>query len=94
LTHSSGEEKKAVEPENWVIIGKYNFVQEADLHAAILGTEGIECLIEDEHTMAWNPLSVIAFGGINLKVCREDAERAAELLKASDLSSLSPSSES
>ena len=83
-----------MEPENWVIIGKYNFVQEADLHAAILGTEDIECLIEDEHTLGWNPLCGVAFGGISLKVRREDAERAAELLKANDLPSLSPSSES
>lgn len=76
-----------MEPENWVIIGKYNFVHEADLHAAILGTEDIECLIEDEHTLGWNPLCSVAFGGIDLKVRREDAERATQLLETYDLPS-------
>ena len=42
--------------------------------------EGIECFINDEHLVSVNWLLSNAVGGVRLKVKREDAERAAEVI--------------
>lgn len=76
-----------MEPENWVTIGRYNWLQEADFHSAILRSASIEFVIEDQHTLGWNPHYSPAFGGIDLKVRREDAERATQLLETHGLPS-------
>lgn len=76
-----------MEPGSWVTIGQYSWLQEADFHSALLRAESIEFVIEDRHTLGWNPHFSVAFGGIDLKVRREDAERATQLLETYDLPS-------
>lgn len=48
-----------------------------------LQADGIECYIQDEHTLQVNPLLTNALGGIKLQVKEEDVPLAVSLLRQS-----------
>lgn len=60
------------------------FSQSIDAHVlkTRLEDEGIECFLADEHLVSINWLLSDAVGGVRLKVWKEDAERALEIIES------------
>ena len=65
----------------FVQVGAFTHLIDADLARARLEWHGIECYAFDESVVAVNWLYSRAVGGIKLKVRRADAERAIEILR-------------
>jgi DNA-directed RNA polymerase subunit RPC12/RpoP len=65
----------------WIILKTYENVIDLYILKARLESEGIECLVADEHIMTVNPLYNIAVGGIKLKVRENDVDRSLEVMK-------------
>lgn len=64
-----------------VTIATFSRPMEAHLTRMRLESEGIECFIGDEYTVAANWLFSNAVGGVKLKVRESDAQEAAEILQ-------------
>lgn len=69
---------------DWVVIATYNFPSEAFLAKAILESESIPVLMEDDHIIHANPLYANAVGGIKLKVLKTDSQQALTILSRTD----------
>lgn len=67
------------EPDALVTVAVFGYPWEAELARARLTTEGVECVLTDEHLSRLYGSGVV--GGIKLRVRREEAERAAALLR-------------
>ena len=67
--------------EELITIATFSRPMEAHLTKARLETEGVECFITDEFTVAANWLFSNAIGGVKLKVKESDAQKAAEILQ-------------
>lgn len=67
--------------EPWVLVA--SFLQPIDAHVAriALESEGIEVVVDDEHTVSIDPLAAVALGGVKLRVRASRAEDAAEVLQ-------------
>lgn len=70
---------EALRLESMITVGAYATPWEAQLARACLESEGIDCVVADEHlARIWCATTV---GGIKLRVREEDASQAAELLR-------------
>ncbi len=58
----------------------FDFATEAQLTRAKLESEGIKAVIQDENTIAINPLYNYALGGIKLQVLEKDVDEAVKIL--------------
>ena len=65
----------------WIILKTYDNAIDLYILKARLESEGIECLVTDEHIMTVNPLYNIAVGGIKLKVREKDVDRSLEIMR-------------
>ena len=68
-------------PEELITIANFSQVMEAHLSKMRLESEGIECFIADEFTVASNWLFSNAIGGVKLNVKESDVERALAVLQ-------------
>jgi len=68
-------------PSEWVTIATYSQPVEAHLARTKLESEGIMCVVSDEHLVRVNWLLSNAVGGVKLRVPSWDAERAREVLR-------------
>lgn len=59
----------------------FNTAIDARILMARLESEGIECILFDEHTVGTNPLLNFAVGGIKLKIHEEDLQQATRIVK-------------
>lgn len=64
-----------------ITVATYNTPIEAHIFAGRLEAEGIPCILEDEHIVAANWLYSNAVGGVKLRVRRQHAESALQLLQ-------------
>ena len=67
--------------EEMIIIATFSRPMEAHLTKSRLESEGIECFLDDELTVAANWLFSNAIGGVKLKVKESDAKKASEILR-------------
>ena len=65
-------------------IRSYDNYIAANLELALLRDSGFDCYIKDEYTVTIDPLLSPALGGMKLMVEAGGADRALEVLKASD----------
>ncbi len=68
-------------PEELITIANFSHAIEAHLSKMRLESEGIECFIADEFTVAANWLFSNAIGGVKLNVKESDVEGALEVLQ-------------
>ncbi len=68
--------------EELITIANFSHPTEADPVVAWLESEGIECFVTNEHTVAMNWLYSNAIGGVGVQVKAVDVERANEILQA------------
>jgi hypothetical protein len=61
-------------------ISTFNYAHEIIVLKSILQYEGIPFLFQNENLIAIDPLASIAYGGIHLKVHRNDFERVQKIL--------------
>lgn len=61
-------------------ITTFNFAHEIIVLKSILQNEGIPFLFQNENLISIDPFASIAYGGIHLKVHRNDFERVQEIL--------------
>src|SRR3954471_23737951 len=61
-------------------IRSYNNYFDAALAQGVLESAGIDCFLQDVHSVTINPALTNAMGGIKLNVRREDYEEAEQLL--------------
>lgn len=66
--------------EDFQTITTFNFAQEIIVLKSILQNEGIPFLFQNENLISIDPFASIAYGGIDLKVHRNDFERVQEIL--------------
>ena len=66
---------------DFVILQSFNDYMDAHLLMGRLESEGIECWLQDEHTVTINPVWTNAVGGIKLMVKEEDLPRAMEIFR-------------
>jgi len=67
--------------EKLVTVAAFSLAIEADLARTKLESEGIECVVADEHTVTMNWLYSNAVGGVKLKVWESDLQSAREILE-------------
>ena len=63
------------------VVGKFRNMPELDHARMLLESEGINVVVDDEHTIQMDWFLSNAVGGLKLKVIVEDAERARAILK-------------
>ena len=61
-------------------ITTFNFAHEIIVLKSILQNEGIPFLFKNENLISIDPFASIAYGGIDLKVHKNDFERVQEIL--------------
>ena len=66
--------------DHFQTITTFNFAHEIIVLKSILQNEGIPFLFQNENLIAIDPFGSIAYGGIDLKVYRNDFERVQEIL--------------
>jgi hypothetical protein len=67
-------------PARWVTVMTVMQPFEAQLARSKLESDGIDCFLPEEHSIAAHPAYAIALGGIRVQVRPEDLERARESL--------------
>ncbi len=68
--------------DRFVTIAAFSQSIDAYVVKTRLEDEGIECFLADEHLVSINWLLSDAVGGVRLKVWKEDAERALEIINS------------
>lgn len=68
---------------DFVVVGVFDKVFQADWAVNILESEGIQCYLQDENVVGMDWFLANAVGGIKLLVSRQDATTAIELLAKS-----------
>ncbi|WP_304198430.1 DUF2007 domain-containing protein [Flavobacterium alvei] len=66
--------------DHFQTIASFNFAHEIIVLKSILQNEGIPFLFQNENLISIDPLASIAYGGIHLKVHKNDFERVREIL--------------
>ena len=66
--------------DHFQTITTFNFAHEIIILKSILQNEGIPFLFQNENLISIDPFASIAYGGIHLKVHRNDFERVQEIL--------------
>jgi len=66
--------------DHFQTITTFNFAHEINVMKSILQNEGIPFLFQNENLISINPFASIAYGGIDLKVHRNDFERVQDIL--------------
>ncbi|WP_310558502.1 DUF2007 domain-containing protein [Flavobacterium sp.] len=66
--------------EDFQTICTFNFAHEIIVLKSILQNEGIPFLFQNENLISIDPFASIAYGGIHLKVHRNDFERVQKIL--------------
>jgi len=66
--------------DHFQTITTFNFAHEIIVLKSILQNEGIPFLFQNENLISINPFASIAYGGIDLKVHRNDFERVQDIL--------------
>ncbi|NDP26421.1 MAG: DUF2007 domain-containing protein [Flavobacterium sp.] len=66
--------------EDFQTISIFNFAHEIIVLKSILQNEGIPFLFQNENLISIDPFASIAYGGIHLKVHKNDFERVQEIL--------------
>lgn len=66
--------------DNWVIIGQFDMITDAEIARGKLASVGIESRLADQHLVQTDWLYAIAVGGIKLHVPEADAPRAEAIL--------------
>jgi hypothetical protein len=69
-----------IDPYKLVNIQKFSQSLEAHIMKSKLESEGIECFLEDDHSVAVNWLYSNAIGGVKLKVRDSDADNAQKII--------------
>ena len=64
----------------FITVATFNFAHEIIVLKSILQNEGIPFLFQNENLISIDPLASIAYGGIHLKVHRNDFEKVQEIL--------------
>ncbi len=64
-----------------ITIANFAYPIEANLAKTRLESEGIDCVLTNEHFAGLNWVWPLAVGGVGLQVRESDAERAAEILE-------------
>ena len=64
----------------FITIATFNFVHEITILKSVLDREGIPHLFQNENLIAIYPLASLAYGGIQLKIHPNDAERVKQIL--------------
>lgn len=64
----------------FITITTFNFVYEITILKSVLDREGIPHLFQNENIIAIDPLASLAYGGIQLKIHPNDAERVKQIL--------------
>jgi len=64
----------------FITIATFNFVHEITILKSVLDREGIPHLFQNENLIAIDPLASLAYGGIQLKIHPNDAERVKQIL--------------
>lgn len=64
-----------------ITVATFTYTSENAMAQHRLEAEGIECFLQDEHSVNLNPFSSTAIGGIKLQVWEADVERALSILK-------------
>jgi hypothetical protein len=64
----------------FLTIATFNFVHEITILKSVLDREGIPHLFQNENLIAIDPLASLAYGGIQLKIHPNDAERVKQIL--------------
>ena len=70
-----------METEKLITVLTFNFVHEAAIVQGRLQSEGVECFLQNKHTVQTNPLVTNAIGGVKLQVRESDLQRSIEILK-------------
>lgn len=68
--------------EKLITIAVFNNVIDAHILKSKLEFENIQCFLLNEHLVSRDPLSVIAYGGVEVQVRSRDAKRASEIYNA------------
>ena len=66
--------------DHFQTITTFNFAHEIIVLKSILQNEGIPFLFQNENLISIDPFASIAYGGIDLKVHRNDFERVQDIL--------------
>ncbi|HQE34287.1 hypothetical protein C3L50_08755 [Flavobacterium alvei] len=66
--------------DHFQTIASFNFAHEIIVLKSILQNEGIPFLFQNENLISIDPLASIAYGGIHLKVHKNDFERVQNIL--------------
>ncbi|TRX23726.1 DUF2007 domain-containing protein [Flavobacterium franklandianum] len=66
--------------EDFQTISTFNFAHEIIVLKSILQNEGIPFLFQNENLISIDPFASIAYGGIHLKVHRNDLEKVQAIL--------------
>lgn len=64
----------------FVTIATFNFAHEISVLRTILEREAIPHLFQNENLIAIDPLASLAYGGIQLKIHPNDADRVKQIL--------------
>ena len=64
----------------FITVAIFNFAHEIIVLKTILDNEGIPYLFQNEILIAIDPLASLAYGGIQLKIHPNDAERVKQIL--------------
>ena len=64
----------------FITIATFNFVHEITILKSVLDREGIPHLFQNENLITIDPLASLAYGGIQLKIHPNDAERVKQIL--------------
>lgn len=64
----------------FITIATFNFVHEINILKSVLDREGIPHLFQNENLITIDPLASLAYGGIQLKIHPNDAERVKQIL--------------
>jgi hypothetical protein len=66
--------------EDFQTISTFNFAHEIVVLKSILQNEGIPFLFQNENLISIDPFSSIAYGGIHLKVHKNDFDKVQKIL--------------
>jgi hypothetical protein len=69
---------------NLITLKAFMFTADAYPLMSKLESEGIECYLEGENTVAVDPFLSNAIGGVRVKIMDRDSKRAFEIMKASE----------
>ncbi|MDB5230482.1 MAG: hypothetical protein JWN76_1287 [Chitinophagaceae bacterium] len=73
-----------------VSIRSYDNYFDAALAQGVLESAGIDCFLQDVHSVTINPVLTNAIGGIKLRVRSEDYEQASNLLSSGENKDVHP----